>query len=145
MLDPLKLRTLTNLREEAGLTLSTMAMKCGLKGTHARITAGAWEQGRWSPRETRRMQFIGYLWDDLKLREDPGQFYRAWDILVEEWGWEPISETEQQEWGISYPVKLFADSSDTNQINELLSFLRTVQRFEKIKLDININIRTEIS
>ncbi|MEZ4614302.1 MAG: tetratricopeptide repeat protein [Caldilineaceae bacterium] len=49
----------------------------------------------------RRAHFIGYLWDDLQLRDDPAGFETTWAILVEEWGWAPI---EDREWSDFTPV-----------------------------------------
>jgi len=90
-----RLVILTTLREQAGLSLSEMARRFGLDGTQSRKTVGAWERGELTPRQSRRAAFLGYLWDDLRLRKTPEQFEAVWDILIEEWGWEPISE---QEW-----------------------------------------------
>ena len=72
---------LTDLRKDAGLTLTQMARRCGLSGKQSHQTTGAWERGVYVPSERRRTQMIGYLWDDLRLRSDPEQFEAIWDIL----------------------------------------------------------------
>jgi predicted ATPase len=86
---------LTELREQAGLSLSEMARRFGLDGTQSRKTVGAWEHGEMTPRKRWRGACMRYLWDDLGLRKTPDQFAQVWAILVEQWGWEPISD---QEW-----------------------------------------------
>ncbi len=93
--DPLRLAILTELRQAAGLTLSVMARRCGLRGRQSHQTAGAWERGEMVPNEgRRRAHLLGYLWDDLGLRSDPTRFEDVWDLLVEEWGWESIGDRE---------------------------------------------------
>ncbi|MEZ4712344.1 MAG: NB-ARC domain-containing protein [Caldilineaceae bacterium] len=95
MPDPQKLIILTELREAAGLTLTQMARACGLTGRQSRLTAGAWERGDYAPDERkRRVRFIGYLWDDLRLRNDPACFEKVWQMLVEAWGWAPMQDPE---------------------------------------------------
>ena len=90
-----RLTILAELRLAAGLTLSDMAHRCGLRGNQSHQSAGAWERGEMIPNDgRRRTHFLGYLWDDLGLRRDPAQFEKVWDILVEEWQWEPISDRE---------------------------------------------------
>lgn len=93
--DALQLDILRELREAAGLTQDDMARLCGLQGQMRRQTAGAWERGDIIPTRTRRHKVIGYLWDHLHLRRDPARFEAVWEILMREWGWEPISD---QEW-----------------------------------------------
>jgi transcriptional regulator with XRE-family HTH domain len=92
-----RLLILTTLREEAGISLSDMARRFGLHGTQSRKTVGAWERGELTPRKRRRTAFLGYLWDDLRLRKAPEQFAALWNILVDEWGWEPISAAEWEQ------------------------------------------------
>ncbi len=93
-----RLTILTELRLAAGLTLAAMALRCGLRGNQSHQTAGAWERGEMVPNAgRRRMHFMGYLWDDLRLRHDPNRFEAVWELLVEEWLWEPISDREWAE------------------------------------------------
>lgn len=94
MPNPYRLDILRQLREEAGLTQREMAHLCGLRGRQSHQTAGAWERGIVTPTATRRIKFIGYLWDGLRLREDTDRFEEIWAILVEEWGWDPITDRE---------------------------------------------------
>ncbi len=94
MPDPHRLAILTQLRNTAGLTLSDMARACGLSGTQSHQTAGAWELGRMIPTARRRTPFLHYLWDTLKLRRQPEQLVAVWEILVEEWHWEPLTDGE---------------------------------------------------
>ncbi|MCB9137065.1 MAG: hypothetical protein H6642_01810 [Caldilineaceae bacterium] len=89
-----RLMALTRLRREAGLSLSEMARRCGLQGKQSHQTAGAWERGGYVPSPRRRPRMIGYLWDDLQLRNAPETFEAVWAILEEEWGWDPISNEE---------------------------------------------------
>lgn len=90
------LTILTDLRKAAGLSLSDMARVCGLSGNQSHQTAGAWELGRMTPTVRRRVPFIRYLWDTLALRKQPAQFMQVWEVLVEEWDWEPLRDAEWQ-------------------------------------------------
>jgi len=92
----LRLALLTELREAAGLTLSEMAIHCGLLGKQSRLTVAAWERGEMIPTTRRRIHFPHYLWDALGLRKDPERFAAIWDLLCEEWGWEPLTDQEWQ-------------------------------------------------
>jgi tetratricopeptide (TPR) repeat protein len=95
--DPHRLAILTELRKEAGLTLADMARACGLHGQQSHQTAGAWEMGRMIPEEGRRRQaFLYYLWDGLRLRATPTRVESVWAVLVEEWGWQEITDREWQ-------------------------------------------------
>jgi hypothetical protein len=94
--NPLRLAILTQLRESARPRISqaTMAEVCGLSGRTSRLTVGEWERGVAIPHANRRPHLLHYLWDTLQLRCDPQQFEEVWQILVEEWAWEPISDRE---------------------------------------------------
>ena len=95
--DPHRLAILTDLRKEAGLTLAEMARACGLHGQQSHQTAGAWEMGRMIPEEGRRRQaFLDYLWDSLRLRTTPARVEDVWAVLVQEWGWQEITDREWQ-------------------------------------------------
>ena len=94
MPNPVKLDILRELRESAGLNQVQAAKLCGLTSKQGRISLAAWEQGQSIPRATRRSRFIGYLWDHLGLRKKPEQFETVWEMLVEEWQWEEIGDSE---------------------------------------------------
>ncbi|MFN8445621.1 MAG: NB-ARC domain-containing protein [Caldilineaceae bacterium] len=91
-----RLDTLRLLREKAGISQEMAATYCGLAGRQGRLSLGAWERGESIPHSKRRARFLPYLWDHLKLRHDPPQFQQVWEMLVEEWEWEPISDGEWQ-------------------------------------------------
>lgn len=93
--NPQRLVILTELRQAARLTLSDMAQRCGLRGRQSHQTAGAWELGNMTPTARRRVHFLGYLWDNLGLRHESTRFEEIWEMLCEEWDWEPIGD---QEW-----------------------------------------------
>lgn len=94
MPDPHRLTILTQLRKTARLSLSDMARACGLHGNQSHQTAGAWELGQMIPATRRRAPFLHYLWDTLALRRQPAQFETIWEMLVEEWHWEPLTDHE---------------------------------------------------
>ena len=94
MPDAVRLDILRTLREEAGLSQTDMARHCGLQGRQSHQTAGAWERGTMTPHVSRRGRVMLYLWDRLRLRQDPVRFEAVWAILVEEWDWEPINDGE---------------------------------------------------
>ncbi|MBV7329683.1 hypothetical protein KFU94_15845 [Chloroflexi bacterium TSY] len=97
MPDSTKLAILTDLRKEVKLTLADMARQCGLTGRQSHQTAGEWERGEITPRErTRRRKFIHYLWNDLRLRQNPEQFEAIWTLLMQEWRWNPLTDEEQR-------------------------------------------------
>jgi ATP/maltotriose-dependent transcriptional regulator MalT/transcriptional regulator with XRE-family HTH domain len=92
MPNPQRLYRLIELREARGFTLADMAAYCGLPGRRGRESVSKWEQGESIPRASRRSKFIAYLRDGLTL--DSAALRQVWDILVEEWAWEPLSEAE---------------------------------------------------
>ena len=93
----LRLDILRVIREEAKISQEDAAKRCGLTGNQGRISFGDWERGKSIPQSKRRARFIPYLWDHLRLRNNPQRFEETWNILVEEWEWEPISDREWQE------------------------------------------------
>ncbi len=95
MANPIRLYRLTELREQASLTLADMAECCGLRGNQSRKAVSAWEAGTSVPRANRRLPFVRYLWQDLQLYKEPATFDELWSMLVEEWGWEPLSPEER--------------------------------------------------
>lgn len=97
MPNPTRLQILADLRRQARLSQTVVAKKFRLDSNYGRKAVGTWEQGANSPEKERRSPFIGYLWDDLGLRNDPEKFEVVWQILVEEWGWAPISDEEWKE------------------------------------------------
>ena len=96
--NPLRLAILTQLRESARPRISqaAMARACGLNGSTSRLTVGEWERGTAIPHTNRRPHLLHYLWDTLQLRTNPQQFEEVWQVFVEEWMWEPISDREWQ-------------------------------------------------
>ncbi len=108
-----RLYKLTELREAKGLTLAEMADYCGLLSRRGRESVGRWEQGLSVPYAKRRSGFLVYLRNGLSLNGT--EVMDIWDVLVEEWQWEPLSEKEQRwldttsspKWG---PRKHFAIS-----------------------------------
>lgn len=97
MPNPARLYQLTQLREQAHLTLADMAQRCGLTGKQARKTVSDWEAGHATPRASRRLGVMRYLWHDLNLQADPARFNAIWQLLVEEWEWTPLSAAERAE------------------------------------------------
>ncbi|MEZ4868535.1 MAG: AAA family ATPase [Caldilineaceae bacterium] len=102
MPDPHRLQILADLRRQARPRLSqaAVAAKFELDLDYGRKAVGTWERGENSPDKSRRRRFIGYLWDDLGLRHDPAKFEEVWQILVEEWQWDAISDEEWQDFTV---------------------------------------------
>ncbi|MCB0085438.1 MAG: helix-turn-helix domain-containing protein, partial [Caldilineaceae bacterium] len=94
MPNPIRLHRLIALREAAGLTQADMAQRCGLHGNQSRKAVSAWEVGKTIPHASRRIGFMRYLWHDLHLYQNPAAFAELWEILVEEWAWEALEESE---------------------------------------------------
>jgi transcriptional regulator with XRE-family HTH domain len=95
--DPNRLFKLTELREQKGLTLEQMARLCGLPGSQSRKMVGRWEQGLSVPQRRRAPGMRNYLLDGLGLHQDRVLFRQIWDVLVEEWEWEPSTDPEPGE------------------------------------------------
>ena len=89
-----RLTILRDIREQTGMDQDEAARLCGLQGNQIRKSYGAWENGQAIPGRKRRQDFIYYLWDGLQLRRNQGTFEEVWSILVDEWGWDPLSEAE---------------------------------------------------
>ena len=90
-----KLQILVELREAAHLTQDQAGALLGLEGAKRRDSVRAWESGTNYPALKRRPNFIVYLLDGLRLRNDPKRLRRVWDdIMVEEWSWRPLTEEE---------------------------------------------------
>ena len=110
--NPIRLDILRVLREDAAISQETAAKQCGLTGRQGRLSVGAWERGDSVPHAKRRPLLMRYLWDHLGLRADPVRFEEVWEMLVEEWGWELISD---REWGqlttVARPIRNDKDSS----------------------------------
>ncbi|RIK42312.1 MAG: hypothetical protein DCC57_18435, partial [Chloroflexi bacterium] len=119
--DLFPLDRLRQLREAAGLTQTDMARLCGLHGRQSHQTAGAWERGTITPSAARRARFIGYLWDHLHLRHDPAQFEAVWGVLVEAWGWEPVTDAE---WA-RFTVQPRPPKTDPHALDQRLAALET--------------------
>lgn len=92
-----KLSALTDVRKAAGLTLEQMANACGLYKKKSRESAGAWERGQSVPNARLRPKFIDYLGNTLGLQASPQRFHEVWQILVDEWEWEPVNDDEWQQ------------------------------------------------
>ncbi len=95
MPNPLRLVVLIQLREAVGLSQSDMADRCGLRGRQSRKSVAAWELGQTIPRRRHRQPIALYLLRDLKLYRDLPRFAGVWQILVEEWEWEPLTDGER--------------------------------------------------
>lgn len=108
---PYTLSILTELRERAGLSQEQAARYCGLRGRQSRKTIGEWEMGNSVPRANRRVKIIGYLWHHLQLRQDPALFDAVWDVLVEEWGWDPLRADERIQHGLTPAAETAAAAS----------------------------------
>lgn len=111
MPDAARLTILADLRNAANVTLAQMATACGLKGRTAYESASAWEQGSSVPRSRVRHHFLNYLATTLGLASDLPLLKTVWSILVEEWGWEPLTARERDELGAKYAVDLPTSSS----------------------------------
>lgn len=96
MPDHRQLALLTRLRKAARVTLAQMARACGLQGGRAYESAGAWERGEAVPRATVREAFLGYLAHTLNLAADREALAAIWEVLVHEWGWEPLHPADWQ-------------------------------------------------
>lgn len=94
MPDHRRLAILIRLRKAARVTLAQMARACGLPGSRAYESAGAWERGESVPRPSVRDAFLGYLAHTLDLAADRATLAAVWEVLVEEWGWEPLQPAD---------------------------------------------------
>src|SRR5262249_19534350 len=73
--------------------------KLGL-GADGRHTIQNWEEGLRVPRpqiknsRSTRAVMLDYLWNFLRMHDNPIVFEALWWVLVEEWDWEELSDTE---------------------------------------------------
>lgn len=113
--DATKLRILTDLREDSSLTLSKVAEIFGLSTQNGYAAVSKWESGVSAPQAAKRDDFKVYLWDHLRLRQDTEKFEEVWKILVEEWGWKPISDDEWQKFTKSIRPTVRRESESQNK------------------------------
>lgn len=126
MPNPSRLQILIDLRRETRPRLSQDAVATifGLDARQGRKTVGAWELGQQVPDKNRRTRFIGYLWDDLKLRNDPVKFEEVWTILTEEWRWDPIADAEWRSFtNVPRPSHSLASAQPVQAVAETLTIL----------------------
>ena len=71
-----------------------MARYCGLSSKKGRESVGKWERGQSVPEARRRIKFIDYLCNSLGLCDDKKQLYSVWEMLEEEWDWDPLTSEE---------------------------------------------------
>ena len=92
--DPQKLDRLIQLRKKAKVSQAEAASFFDMKNYGS---IANWESGRSKPWVSRRPDFIIYLIDKLGLRQEYPQFLELWnEVIVEEWGWDPLTEAEIQ-------------------------------------------------
>lgn len=103
MPDPMKLKKMVDLRRAAGKSQAEAAVYFGLARS-ARNEIRRWEYGEKIPPPKYRTLFVEYLWDFLDLRQKPEQLENVWAILVEQWGWDPLSERERQHYLVGWEV-----------------------------------------
>ncbi|MDW8234828.1 MAG: hypothetical protein RMJ54_18810, partial [Roseiflexaceae bacterium] len=94
MPDHRRLAILTKLRKAARVNLAHMAHACGLRGRRAYESAAAWERGEAVPRPSVRDAFLLYLAHTLNLAADRATLTAVWDVLADEWGWEPLQPAD---------------------------------------------------
>ena len=136
--DPQKLEVLVDLRKNVGLNQSDVARFFEMTDYGS---VAAWELGKSKPQSTRRKRFIVYLLDKLLLRHQPDQFFSIWsEVMVDEWGWQPLSQEECRSafpghktllshlpWPDSlYPEHPFGRDIDLAHLTQLLAELQTV-------------------
>ena len=89
-------RTLRKLRLDQGISLQKAA------GYFDIADAGSirkWENNQSPPRQTRRRKFLGYLWDTLRLSQQPEMLKQLWDdVMVMTWGWDPLTVDELEQY-----------------------------------------------
>ena len=77
----------------------------GLDGRQSYQSLAKWEKNDSKPPERRwRDAFIDYLWDALRLRNEPAQFETHWKTLTEVWHWEPLTAAERAKLHLVQPT-----------------------------------------
>ena len=75
-----------------GPRLMTLEEVAEFFGVEVYETVSDWERGYSRPSKDRQEKFKGYLWDRLRLRSDPQRFEKVWQVLEEEWGFDPFTD-----------------------------------------------------
>ena len=102
---------LVTLRRAAHVTQQQMA---NLFDVRDLATVRDWENGLSKPHSKHRSAFISYLWATLALRRDPEEFNRLWDeIMVDEWGWNQLSEADLQRYSPTLAKQLISFVAST--------------------------------
>ncbi len=89
-------QTLRDLREQNGILLRQAA-------DHFEISDPSsirkWEQNSSPPQQSRRQLFLSYLWDVLRLSQNPQKLADIWeDVLVMGWGWDELTVDEFEQY-----------------------------------------------
>jgi len=109
-----RLEILKELREEATPRISQTdaARFFGLNKKHSYKSIAEWENGQSVPHEKRRENFLLYLWQKLSLHREPERLREVWQILVDEWSWDPLSTEEKKRYALNSRDDLTTSSFD---------------------------------
>lgn len=128
-----KLQILVELRQAAHLSQDQAAEFLGLIGNRRRQSVADWEWGKSRPDIGLRALFIGYLLDQLRLRQNPEKFGQIWvEVMVGEWGWSLLSEAEWHnstnrphlvDWGRAPDTSRFYGRQE--ELQELIKWITT--------------------
>lgn len=119
---------LKTLREELKISQTDAGSYFGLPGKYRRNSIGKWEKNEVIPKPQYQIKFPGYLWNILKLRENPILFKHIWqEIMVEIWGWDPIDDESAPE---EFPKSLLTTKGERPP---LVTFVNDANYIERKK------------
>ncbi len=82
---------LCNVRRTARISQEEAGAHFGV----SRFAVSAWERNVNPPNKALRDRFIGYLWDQLRLKYNPARFEQLWQaVMVQLWGWAALTDAE---------------------------------------------------
>ena len=88
-------QVLVELRQQVGLSQDEVAAYFNYQGRKRRDNISNWENGHDRPHRRHRSKFVTYLWEKLKLQDNPTRFYEIWEeVVVGQWQWSPLDRSE---------------------------------------------------
>ncbi len=131
-----KTRLLVEARGKVSLSQAEAGDYFGLHYPKGRDAVAAWELGNSAPKAKRRATFISYLWQKLRLKDEPEQMQLIWrEVMVGQWKWAKLQDHElpkEPQHQIPEPTSGFRGRAD--DVDHAVSHLKNAALAGKVGL-----------